>query len=214
MAALTTSFRGLSLRVKPFAAATRRLPRMQTKAELTLYTNPRSRGKILEWYLEELGTPYARNELSYEARDHKADWFLKINPMGKLPALTDGDLKLFESGALLLYVADKYDPSVTTPEQRALAAQWVLFANATLGPGMFDPAQQEKQMEGIMNALEVALQGQDYLVDNKFSVSDVAIGSYLLYCLLFYPQLDYSPWPNVKAYVERLKSRPKCTIGK
>lgn len=82
-------------------------------------------------YLAELGTPFIRKELSFEAREHKSDWFLKINPMGKLPALTDGDLKLFESGAHLLYIADKYDPSITTSEQRGTAAQWVLFANAT-----------------------------------------------------------------------------------
>lgn len=87
---------------------------------------------LFDRYLAELGTHYVKKDLSYEAQDHKSDWFLKINPNGKLPALTDGDLKLFESGALLLYIADKYDPTITTPEQRALAAQWVLFANATL----------------------------------------------------------------------------------
>ncbi len=82
--------------------------------------------------MEERAIPYVKKVLDYKAGEFKSDWYTKINPLGKVPALTDGDLKLIESGALLLYIADKYDPTVTKAEERAVAAQWVLFANASM----------------------------------------------------------------------------------
>jgi glutathione S-transferase len=82
--------------------------------------------------MAERAIPYAKMDLDFLAGEFKSDWFLKINPRGMVPALTDGDVKLFESGAILLYIADKYDPTINTSEERAIAAQWVLFANSAM----------------------------------------------------------------------------------
>jgi glutathione S-transferase len=68
-----------------------------------------------------------------------------VNPFGKLPAIQcDDGTAVFESGAILLYLADRYG-GLTTPEQRAVAAQWVVFANATFSPAMFNSSQRAQQ---------------------------------------------------------------------
>jgi hypothetical protein len=90
-------------------------------------------------YLQELGVEAELVQLDMKAKDHKAPAFVQKFPFGKLPALSDGEFDLFESGALLLYLADKYaDKSgIDTPQKRATAAQWVLFSNSTLANAIF-----------------------------------------------------------------------------
>jgi glutathione S-transferase len=63
--------------------------------------------------------------------------YLEINPIAKVPAIVDGDFKLWESGAILLYLAQKYGKMPWSLEQQAEIVQWVMFANASLGPGIF-----------------------------------------------------------------------------
>jgi glutathione S-transferase len=100
---------------------------------LKLFGGARSRASIVQWYLEELQIPYEFVLLDLQIGEHRQPDFCEINPFGKVPAVVDGDLKLWESGAILLYLLDRYGESDVN--QRAIAAQWVLFANATLGPG-------------------------------------------------------------------------------
>lgn len=108
---------------------------------IKLYGGKRSRAAIVQWYLEELALSYEFVLLDMEAGEHRQSAFLAINPMGKVPALVDGELTLWESGAILLYLADKYGSCTSlTVEQRARLNQWILFANATLGPGVFSEA--------------------------------------------------------------------------
>lgn len=181
---------------------------------LKLYGGARSRASLVQWYLEELGIPYEYVLLDMAAGAHRAPEFLAINPFGKVPALVDGDLKLWESGALLLYVAEKYGNALKTLEERAIAQQWVLFANATLGPGIFIEASREKELPKLMGPLNDILLRQPYLLGEEFSVVDVAVGSYLAYIPLMLP-VDLSPYPAVQAYIQRLSERPayQKTIG-
>ena len=92
------------------------------------------------WFMEIKAINHELVELDLQSiHDRHAD-FLGINPFGKLPALIDSDvllevgspLKLFESGSILLHLAETYSGDVITPSQRALTSQWVLFSNATL----------------------------------------------------------------------------------
>eukprot|EP00882_Tetradesmus_deserticola_P012388 GHRQ01013129.1.p1 GENE.GHRQ01013129.1~~GHRQ01013129.1.p1 ORF type:complete len:175 (+),score=85.24 GHRQ01013129.1:132-656(+) len=142
-------------------------------------------------------------------KQHKSEQFMKVNPFGKVPALQDGELSLFESGALLTYLADKYG-QLATPEDRAKASQWVLFANSTLANSVFVEQFREKSMPIVMGNLDSVLASREYLEGGAFSVSDVAVGAYLLYIPAFFPQLDLSPYPNVVAYMQRLAARPAC----
>ena len=89
-----------------------------------------------------------------QSGEHRQPEYLKINPIGKVPAIVDGDLKLWESGAILLYLADKYDKAAISTEKRAEYYQWVLFANASFGPGIFIEANREREMSRLMTPLE------------------------------------------------------------
>ncbi len=97
-----------------------------------LYGVARSRASIIHWYLEEIGATYEFITLDMQSEEHlKAD-FLEINPMGKVPAIVDEEFKLWESGAILLYLAEKYGKIPDSLEKKAEIFQCVLFDNATL----------------------------------------------------------------------------------
>lgn len=174
---------------------------------LKLYGGPRTRASIPQWYLEELQVPYEYVSLNLQAGEHRQLEYLAINPMGKVPAIVDGSFKLWESGAILLYLADKYDPNVTTPEQRAEIAQWVLFANATLGPGIFVEANRAREMPRLLSFLNQHLEQRTFLVDDRFSAADVAVGSFLAYMPLML-NLGFEEYRAIDSYLKRLTERP------
>lgn len=172
---------------------------------LKLYGGARSRASIVQWYLEELEIPYDFVLLDMRAGAHKEPEFLVINPMGKVPAIVDG-FKLWESGAILLYLAEKYG-KMTSLEQRAEFIQWVLFANATLGPGIFVEASRERETPRLLNPLNQIFEQQTFLVGEHFSVADVAVGSTLAYIPMML-KLDLSAYPSVVNYIKRMSERP------
>ncbi|MBE9214332.1 glutathione S-transferase family protein [Plectonema cf. radiosum LEGE 06105] len=174
---------------------------------LKLYGGARSRASIIQWYLEELEIPYEFVKLDMQAGEHLQPEFLAINPMGKVPAITDGDFQLWESGAILLYLADKYSKKTLSPEERAIYSQWSLFANATLGPGVFLEANREKEMPRLINPLNEILAEQPFLMGQEFTVADVAVGSILNYIPIML-KLDLSEYPNVTNYMTKLSQRP------
>jgi len=187
-----------------------------SKNNLRLYGGPRTRSTMVQWYLAELNLPYEYAEVNLADGEHLKPEYLAINPMGKMPALADGDFKLWESGAILLYLANKYDPKKpTSPEQQAKIAQWVLFANATLAVGLFREEQREKEMPRLLKPLDDIFQKQPFLLGAEFSTADVAVG-YYLYMLRMILQLDYSSYPAVEKYLENLSSRSPFqeTVGK
>lgn len=181
---------------------------------LKLYGGARSRASIVQWYLEELGVSYEFVMLDMMAGEHRQPAFLAINPMGKVPAIVDGDLHLWESGAILLYLAEKYGSTPLTLEQRAEFAQWVLFANATLGPGIFVEASREKEMPRLFGPLNDRLANQDFMMGDMFTVVDAAVGSILAYMPVML-KIDFSGYPALQAYVKRISERPafQKTIG-
>ncbi|MBP5973769.1 glutathione S-transferase family protein [Brasilonema sp. CT11] len=174
---------------------------------LKLYGGARSRASIVQWYLEELEVPYEFVKLDMQAGEHRQPQYLAINPIGKVPAIVDGDFQLWESGAILLYLADKYGKSAQSPEQRAKLAQWVLFANATLGPGIFGEENREREMPVLMTALNEIFERQPFLLGNEFTVADVAVGSILSYIPILL-KLDLSPYPAVLNYMKQISERP------
>jgi glutathione S-transferase len=174
---------------------------------LKLYGGARTRASIVQWYLEELAVPYEYISLNLQAGEHRQPEYLAINPVGKVPAVVDGDLKLWESGAILLYLADNYDAAVTTIEQRAEIAQWVLFANATFGPGVFVEASREREMPRYLTFLNQHLESRSFLLGDRFSAADVAVGSFLAYMPIML-KLGFEDYPVVDRYVKQLVERP------
>jgi glutathione S-transferase len=193
---------------------------------LTLYGGARSRASMPRWYMEEKGIPYQWLELDLEAGEHKQDPFTAINPFAKVPALVDDSLRapggeplqLFESGAILLHLADRYGGEFSgsadeAAAKRALAAQWLLFANATLAVALFVPSNREREFPRQMAVLDGLLAGGRSLVagprgDPGWGVADCAVHAYLAYLPIFFPQIDLSPFPNVQAVIAATGERP------
>jgi glutathione S-transferase len=181
---------------------------------LKLYGGARSRASIIQWYLEELGVPYEFILLDMQAGEHRQPEFLAINPMGKVPAIVDGEFKLWESGAILFYLAQKYGNMPSSLEAQADVNQWILFANATLGPGVFVEASRERETPKLMKPLNQLLEQQPFLLGDELSVVDVAVGSVLAYIPMML-KLDLSEYPAVVDYIKRISERPafQKTIG-
>lgn len=181
---------------------------------LKLYGGVRSRASIVQWYLEELGVSYEFVLLDLAAGEHLQSDYLAINPMGKVPAIVDGDFKLWESGAILLYLAEKYD-KIANLETKSILSQWVIFANATLGVGLFVEANREREMPRLLTPLNQIFTNQPYLLGEKFTVADVGVGSILAYVPMML-KLDLSDYPAVLDYIKRISQRPafQKTIGK
>ena len=197
---------------------------------LTLYGAARSRASMVRWYLEEKAIPYAFVQLDLKSGEHRHEPFTTINPFGKVPALVDdalaspdgGPLKLFESGAILFHLAERYgeefDPqgpggAEGAAARRSLTAQWLLFANASLGPAMFqletrpdEFARQLATVDGVLAAGPHLLAG--VWGDPGWGAADCVLQSYLAYIPLFCPQVDLSPYPAVQAAIEATRNRP------
>jgi glutathione S-transferase len=179
---------------------------------LKLYGGAQSRAAIVRWYLEELQTPYDFVVLDMKSGEHLQPDFLDINPMGKVPAIQDGNLKLWESGAILLYLADKHDQLPVDIQKRAEIYQWVMFANSTLGQGIFSETTREKETPRLLTPLDQIFQHRTFLLGEEFSVADVALGAVLAYIPMML-NLDLSPYGAVVNYIQRLSERPAFQKG-
>ncbi|WP_071190637.1 glutathione S-transferase family protein [Trichormus sp. NMC-1] len=174
---------------------------------LKLYGGAFSRASIIKWYLEELEIPYEFVMLDMKAGEHLQPEYLAINPVGKVPAIVDGDFKLWESGAILLYLAEKYGKTAFSLEERAIFSQWVLFANSTLATGIFIEANREKEMPRLLTPLNEIFGQQPFVLGDEFTVADVAVGSMLGYIPIML-KLDLSSYPAVLNYIKQVSERP------
>ena len=109
---------------------------------MKLYYNPKSRAAIAKWMLDECGADYEIVPIDFTKREHKTPEFLKINPAGKLPALVDGDSKIFEGAAICLYLAEKFPeaklaPKIGAPE-RGRYLSLMVYSTSQLEPAMGD----------------------------------------------------------------------------
>ncbi len=198
---------------------------------MKLYHSPQSRSGRPLWLLEELGVPYEVEKVNTAAKENKTPEYLKIHPHGVVPALVDGDLKLMESAAICLYLADKYPekglaPKVGTPE-RGQYYQWIVYTMATLEPPVLQvflntvmlPEDQrspekvtaaKKDFETIGKVLSAALEGKDFLVGNTFSAADVMVASTLGWASFMGLLADF---PTLQAYVGRCMGRPAAVAA-
>jgi len=124
------------------------------------------------------------------------------------PGLPGGRVQLFESGAILLYLAERHGGECRTAAERALAQQWVLFANATLATALFVPSNREREFPRLMTVLDGLLAGGHPLIGSDWGVADCAVNAYLAYLPIFFPQIDLSPYPNVQATIAATQQRP------
>src|SRR3712207_3972422 len=109
---------------------------------MKLFYNPRSRATIAKWMLDECGAAYEIVPVDLERREHKAPEFLEVNPSGKLPALVDGNSRIFETAAICLYLGDKLPeanlaPRIDAPE-RGRYLSLMVYSTSQLEPAMSD----------------------------------------------------------------------------
>ncbi len=173
-----------------------------------------ARASFVNWYLEELGIPYEFVLLDMDTGEHRQPPFLSINPMGKAPAIVDGDFKLWESGAILLYLAEKNDRMPQSVEERSLIYQWILFANSTLAPALLIEANQELLAPNLLAGLNQVLANQSYLIGDEFTIADISVGSILAHAWLMLKS-DFSSYPALLNYIKQVTERPafQKTIG-
>jgi len=188
--------------------------------ELVFYTNPMSRGRIVRWMLEEVGQPYQTHVLSY-AEEMKSPAYLAVNPMGKVPALVHGGAVVTECAAICAYLADAFPEAGLAPpltdRARGPYYRWLFFAagpveaavgNRALG---VEPRPDQQRMVGygcyahVMDALELAVQGREYIAGDRFSAVDLYVGSHLMWGMGFG---TIEKRPAFEAYVAGLRDRP------
>lgn len=185
---------------------------------LVLYHHPYSRAATVVWMLEEVGVEYQLRFVDLLAGEQKAKELVALNPMGKLPILTDGEQVVTEVAAIGLYLADRYALGRLAPKfddpQRGTYLRWSLFAPSVIEPGSVVKMNNWEakpssvgwgKHEEMVNAIEFALSDRQFLLGSSFSMADVIFGGTLRYMLLF-KMLE--PRPTFTAYVERLAARP------
>jgi glutathione S-transferase len=188
--------------------------------ELVFYTNPMSRGRIARWMLEEVGQPYRTEVLEY-GTTMKAPDYLRVNPMGKVPALAHGKAVVTEAAAICAYLADAFPEGGLAPAPRdrlrAPYYRWLFFAAGPLEAAVtnqafgFEVPAERKPMAGygsladVVAVLEAALADREYLVGDRFTAADVYVGSHVGWGMRFG---TIETRPTFERYFERLSARP------
>lgn len=185
---------------------------------ITLYTNPQSRGRIAQWMIAETGAPHEIVELDY-GPPMRTPEFLALNPMGKVPVLTEGDTVVTEVAAICAWLAERFPEAGLAPraQERADYYRWMFFAAGPLESAVtahalgLDPPSERRQMvgygdfESVINALEQKLQKDDYIAGGRFTAADVYVGSHVAWGLMFG---SIPERPGLAAYRDRLAARP------
>jgi GST-like protein len=220
-------------------AVSRRWP-AQHPDRLQLYSFPTANGVKASIMLEEIGLPYEPHLVNITQNETRTDEFLSLNPNGKIPAIIDPDgpggepLALFESGAILLYLAEKTGKLLSPdPASRYATIQWVFFQVGGVGPffgqlGYFykfagreiedkRPLQrfvdETKRMLGVLDG---RLEGREWIMGNDYSIADVATFGWVRAINAFYEAGDLVGWgglKNVPRWLEHGLARPAVQRG-
>lgn len=188
--------------------------------ELVLYTNPMSRGRIARWMLEEIGRPY-RTEILEFGTTMKAQDYLGLNPMGKVPTLRHGETVVTEAAAICAYLAEVFPEAGLAPPLgsplRGAYYRWLFFAagpvehaatNKTLG---FIVPEERRGLSGygrfddVVTVLDQLVSQHDYVLGASFSAVDVYLGSQIGWGMEFgtFPRLA-----SFERYWARISARP------
>jgi len=207
---------------------------------LQLYSLPTPNGVKVSIMLEEIGLPYEPHLINIGANETWIPEYLALNPNGKIPAIIDPDgpggqpLGLWESGAILLYLAEKTGKLLPTdPVARIETIQWVFFQMAAVGPmfgqmGFFhkfagkdieDKRPRDRyaaESKRLLGVLEGRLADRDFLMGDEFTIADVSMIGWVRAVVSFYEAgalVDYAGLKAVPAWLERCLARPAVQRG-
>lgn len=205
---------------------------------IQLYSLPTPNGQKVSIALEEMSLAYDAHLVDFASNDQISPEFLSLNPNNKIPAIIDPDgpggvpLALFESGAILIYLAEK-SGKLLPVAKRYEVLQWLMFQMGGLGPmfgqlGFFhtfagkdieDPRPKERyraEVERLLKVLDGALEGRDWIV-GEYTIADISIAPWLGTLRDFYKVGDIVGWndlKNVPDYLERFLARPAVQKGR
>jgi glutathione S-transferase len=193
---------------------------------LELYTSPTPNGWKASVTLEELGLAYTVHAINLSAQEQKSPAFLAINPNGRIPALVDDGFAVFESGAIMIYLAEKTGRLLPTDAQgRSRVIQWLMFQMGGVGPMMgqanvffrywpekIQPVIDRYQGEGarLFSVLDARL------ADNEFLAGDYSIADIANWCWVRthkWSGIDIEPFPNLKRWLDVIRARPGADRG-
>lgn len=207
---------------------------------IQLYSLPTPNGVKVSILLEETGLPYEVHRVSFDAKDQFSPEFLSLSPNNKIPAILDPNgpegkpLGLFESGAILIYLASKagkFLPADTAGRYETL--QWVMFQMGGIGPmfgqlGFFhkfagkdyeDKRPRDRYAEEskrLLNVLDQRLEGRDWVMGDEYTIADIAILPWVRNLVGFYgagEQVEFSRFKNVARVLEAFVARPAVARG-
>ena len=186
---------------------------------MNIFYAPQTRAVRIFWMLEEAGIEYAKELVDIRAPERNdPEEFLAASPMGKVPAIVDGEVAMAESSAICLYVADKYRygelaPRIEDPE-RGRFLYWLMYTPAVIEPAMsekFNKTEPNRlsnawgDFDLMINVFDDAMEGRQWVLGDKFSAADVMLGSSAVFMRMF----DMLPEArNISAYADRCLERP------
>jgi GST-like protein len=207
---------------------------------LQLYSLPTPNGVKVSIMLEEIGLPYEAHKISFDAGDQHTPEFLSVSPNNKIPAILDPNgpdgmpLPLFESGAILIYLADKSGCLLpASASRRYETLQWLMFQMGGIGPmfgqvGFFhkfagreyeDKRPRDRYVDEARRLLSVVdkrLQGRDWLLGNEYTIADIATFPWIRNLIGFYGAGDLvriNEYPDVLRVLEQFVARPAVVRG-
>jgi glutathione S-transferase/GST-like protein len=196
---------------------------------IELFTAATPNGHKISIALEELGLPYTMRVLDFAQSEQKQDWYLAINPNGRIPAIVDhdaDDFAVFESGAILVYLAEKTGRLMPgDPKGRSLVLQWLMFQMAGIGPMMGQanvfyrylpekiPVAIERyhgETKRLFRVLDRRLQAHEYLAGD-YSIADIANWAWVR--TWKWSGVPVDDLPHLSRWLEQIRARPAVQRG-
>lgn len=186
---------------------------------MKLYWAPRTRSFTALWLMEEAGRPYERVLTDITTGAQKTSEYLAINPMGKVPALGDGDATLAEAAAICAYVAERYPQAKLAPPLgdplRAKYLYWLFFSPGCIEPAIVQLATRIEmnpvaagwgEAQRVFDVLDAAVTKGPWILGQTFSAADIVIGSGLNFAVRMFKMAPSRP--SFDAYLDRCAARP------
>ena len=186
---------------------------------MKLYWSPRTRSFSALWLMEETGQPYERVLIDLSKGAQKTPEYLAINPMGKVPALQDGEVTLAEAAAICAYVAELYPQAKLAPpvadRLRAKYLYWLFFGPSCVEPAMVQVATKIEinptaagwgNAERVFDVLDAGLEQGPWILGENFSAADIVIGSGLNFAVRLFKMIPARP--SFDRYIDACTARP------
>ena len=198
---------------------------------IELFTAATPNGWKISIALEEMGLPYTVRTLSLSKLEQKEEWFLEINPNGRIPAIVDhdnGDFAVFESGAILIYLAEKCGRFLPTePKARSRVLQWLMFQMGGVGPMMgqanvffryapekipYAIERYQREVRRLFEVMERQLSGNEYIAGSEYTIADIALWSWI--AGYGWSGVSVEGLPQLKRWMELIGARPAAQKGR